>query len=389
MLYNRGNLFGVVNLLRRLPPEIAGQRPWLNAYNGFFLAMSGQVDQAEEFLQWAERSRDDSLLLGFVATIRSSILYCRLQLHPARQYAQFGLDNIPPGNLFINCFSLYCMGRTLINLGDLDAAQTYIQQALTISETHDYVSNVISALGYLTQIALLKHDLVAAETYLHKAERYCAQNWSQTRRLTAFWQMFKAELLYQQQQLDDALAVAEQAIENSVKYRGIVAGVQSYLVQSRILDALARETEAAAAITAARKLREAYPFFLDLLALIELEEVRHALHMGDLAGAAAHLSQCDPGEAVLFERQKQNLMTQYATLQALPPQHPDLIEQLSPREIDVLRLIAEGLSNQAIAEELCVSLSTVKKHSSSVYGKLGVSSRIQAIHRAQELGLLR
>ncbi len=198
-------------------------------------------------------------------------------------------------------------------------------------------------------------------------------------------------MLYEQRRFDDALAMAGQAIENSVKYHSLVAGVQSYLAQSRILDALDRSDEAGYAVSAAKDLIQHYPVFLDLQTMIQLQSVHHALQIGDLAGAAEHLRRCDPGESVLFERQKQDLVAQCAALQSADTRvvyHPDLIEQLSRREIEVLLLIAEGLSNQAIAEELVVSLSTVKKHSSSVYGKLGVRSRTQAITRAQELGLL-
>ena len=64
-----------------------------------------------------------------------------------------------------------------------------------------------------------------------------------------------------------------------------------------------------------------------------------------------------------------------------------LPEPLTPRELEVLRLICEGLSNRDIAEQLTVTLNTVKKHSSHIYGKLGVRSRAQAIVQAQQLGL--
>jgi LuxR family maltose regulon positive regulatory protein len=64
-----------------------------------------------------------------------------------------------------------------------------------------------------------------------------------------------------------------------------------------------------------------------------------------------------------------------------------LAEPLTPREAEVLRLVCDGLSNRAIAQRLVVSLSTVKKHTGNIYGKLGVNSRTQAIVRAQELGL--
>lgn len=65
-----------------------------------------------------------------------------------------------------------------------------------------------------------------------------------------------------------------------------------------------------------------------------------------------------------------------------------LIEPLSKRELEILQLIGAGYSNQEIAEQLVVTLHTVKKHSSNIYGKLGVSSRTQAVARARQLNLL-
>jgi predicted ATPase/DNA-binding NarL/FixJ family response regulator/Tfp pilus assembly protein PilF len=65
-----------------------------------------------------------------------------------------------------------------------------------------------------------------------------------------------------------------------------------------------------------------------------------------------------------------------------------LIEPLTPREADVLGLIAAGLSNQDIADRLIVSIGTVKTYTHHIYGKLGVSSRTQAILRARALGLV-
>jgi LuxR family transcriptional regulator, maltose regulon positive regulatory protein len=72
----------------------------------------------------------------------------------------------------------------------------------------------------------------------------------------------------------------------------------------------------------------------------------------------------------------------------LKPQASTLVEPLSDRELDVLRLIAEGHSNQAIADQLIVAVSTVKKHVNNIYGKLDVQSRTQALLRARELHLL-
>jgi predicted ATPase/DNA-binding NarL/FixJ family response regulator len=64
-----------------------------------------------------------------------------------------------------------------------------------------------------------------------------------------------------------------------------------------------------------------------------------------------------------------------------------LLDPLTPRELEVLSLICSGLSNQQIADHLVVGVSTIKKHINGLYRKLAVTSRSQAILRAQELGL--
>jgi LuxR family maltose regulon positive regulatory protein len=65
-----------------------------------------------------------------------------------------------------------------------------------------------------------------------------------------------------------------------------------------------------------------------------------------------------------------------------------LVEPLSERELEVLRLVAEGLSNREIAEQLVVAVGTVKAHLHNICGKLDVQNRTQAILQAQQLGLL-
>ncbi|MEM7112127.1 MAG: LuxR C-terminal-related transcriptional regulator [Chloroflexota bacterium] len=65
-----------------------------------------------------------------------------------------------------------------------------------------------------------------------------------------------------------------------------------------------------------------------------------------------------------------------------------LIEPLSKRELEVLHMLARGQTNQSIADDLVIALSTVKKHVNNIFGKLNVSSRTQAVNRARDLNLV-
>jgi LuxR family maltose regulon positive regulatory protein len=70
------------------------------------------------------------------------------------------------------------------------------------------------------------------------------------------------------------------------------------------------------------------------------------------------------------------------------PRSQPLIEPLSERELDVLRLLRTELSGPEIARELVVALSTVRTHTKSIYGKLDVTNRRAAVKRAAELDLI-
>jgi LuxR family maltose regulon positive regulatory protein len=69
-------------------------------------------------------------------------------------------------------------------------------------------------------------------------------------------------------------------------------------------------------------------------------------------------------------------------------QQSELVEPLSERELEVLRLVAQGLSNREISERLFLAVNTVKGHNQKIFNKLQVQSRTEAVARARELGLL-
>jgi LuxR family maltose regulon positive regulatory protein len=81
-------------------------------------------------------------------------------------------------------------------------------------------------------------------------------------------------------------------------------------------------------------------------------------------------------------------MTQSLRPAAAPVETLALLEPLSQREGEILRLIETGMPNEAVAHALVIAPGTVKKHLDNIYGKLGVHNRTEAVSRARQLDLL-
>jgi len=110
-----------------------------------------------------------------------------------------------------------------------------------------------------------------------------------------------------------------------------------------------------------------------------------------------------PMARLLYDALPQGIFPDYVQrlLKAFPidePEQPEpstshipevkLVEPLSEREIEVLQLIAEGLTNQEIASQLYITLNTVKGHARNIYAKLGVKNRTKAVAKAKALGII-
>jgi DNA-binding NarL/FixJ family response regulator len=94
------------------------------------------------------------------------------------------------------------------------------------------------------------------------------------------------------------------------------------------------------------------------------------------------------GEALLAPTITRRLIGEFMRIRPHPPRRPAPLEVLTPRETDVLRLIAEGLSNTEIADRLVISGETVKSHVSRILSKLGLRDRAQAVVAAYESRLV-
>ena len=109
--------------------------------------------------------------------------------------------------------------------------------------------------------------------------------------------------------------------------------------------------------------------------------------LAELSAAGSGESRVDPGYLAA-------LLHACGQADAVPPQRravavrPGLAEPLTDRELEVLRLLAAGRSNQRIAHDLVVALDTVKTHVTHILGKLGAANRTEAAARARQLGLI-
>lgn len=155
-------------------------------------------------------------------------------------------------------------------------------------------------------------------------------------------------------------------------------------------------------VEATRRIKAAQPEVrvIVLTTFEEDEEVFAALR----AGASGYLLKASPseklceairlaarGESLLEPSVAAKLVAEFTRLAARVPAAMKpvvLAEPLSVREREVLRLLAEGLSNKEIGQRLNIAEGTVKNHLSQVLGKLGVLDRTQAALRARELGLM-
>lgn len=131
-----------------------------------------------------------------------------------------------------------------------------------------------------------------------------------------------------------------------------------------------------------------------------LAALAEALALGEAADmVAVFVEEGKPVARLLYHALKQGVAPVYVSRllgafpgarkeEVAPTGVSELVEPLSERELEVLALVAEGLTNQEIADRLFLSLATVKWHTSNIYGKLAVNNRTEAVAKAQALGLL-
>ena len=290
--------------------------------------------------------------------------------------------------------------------GDLDRAREHLARAEELGSAlglpqHPYRSRVVAA-----QLRQCEGDHVAAVALLNEAERLYDNDFSPKVRPVA---ALRARTWLAQGNAEDAARWARE--------QGLTADDElSYLREfehitlARLL--LAQRELSAAASLLDRLLHAAEAggragSVLEILVLQALthqsrggavaaqQTLRRALVLGEPDGyVRSFLDEGPQIVTLLQELDRQGIALSYVRMllavgrTAIPSLKQPLIDPLSERELDVLRLLGSELSGPEIAQELVVSLHTVRSHTKSIYGKLGVNSRRAAVREAELLQLL-
>jgi LuxR family maltose regulon positive regulatory protein len=295
------------------------------------------------------------------------------------------------------------LARVFYEWNDLDDAEQQGRQSLLLARQYEQViDRFIVCEVFLARLKLARGDAAEAAAILAQADQ-SARRQNFVYRIP---EVAAAQALILLRQGN--LAAAAQLSQN--------LGLP--LVQARVFLAQGDVSASLAVLEPWRRKVEAKGWrderlkvmVLQAIALREHGEQDEALQLLEEALALAEpggfirifIDEGSPIEQLLFEAAAQGFMPSYTgKLQAvfefekqkikdkspLPSTQP-LIEPLSQRELEVLQLIAQGLSNREISEQLFLALDTVKGHNRNIFDKLQVQRRTEAVRRARELGLL-
>ncbi|MCG3209668.1 MAG: HTH-type transcriptional regulator MalT [Anaerolineae bacterium] len=361
------------------------------------LTVQGHLQQAravlEQELAWA--AGQNLLHMPSAAELfvgLGEILYEENQLEPACEHWQTALELSARGLMITPLPGAIHLHLAALHLAQADQAATraHLEQAeeLLRDQPPSASSFELDTRRVRLWLGLAWANPAAAEQWLAPASDWLEQTRSASHpdsaHNRAIGQAVAARLLVAQAGLGlsiDTPALA--AVGQSLKKLGqaaVAAGRMGRLTELLALQALVLAAQGSHA--------EALAALKQSLTLAEPEGY-----------ARLYLDEGPPMAALLQKALQQNVTPAYtrsllarfpAQFTAESPQTDiasPLIEALSERELEVLQLVAAGLSNQEIAEELVLAVSTVKRHMSNVYGKLNVTSRTQAVACARELRL--
>jgi LuxR family maltose regulon positive regulatory protein len=347
------------------------------------LRQQGKLQQVidiceHQFKRADESGMSSSSIVGWLLGIWGEVLAELNVLDRAIDRAQEGVElTARGGDMLYEVWSNLCLVRVLFSSGDIAGAQDLIRSMENAAREYELpLGTNLQLSAWQVRIWLAQEKLEVASQWVQ--ERELAPEGEPTYSHETDYIVF-ARILIAQGRSDEAARLLQRLLESAE-----AGGRTSNVVEILSLQSLAFQAgdDTDQAITTLGK----------------------ALTLAKPCGfVRVFVDDGPPMARLLYETLSRGIEPDYVRrlLAAFPvaePEHAEpstqrvpeaeWFEPLSERELEVLHLIAHGLTNPEIASRLFISLNTVKTHCRSIYGKLGVRSRTQAIGRARALGVL-
>ena len=325
-----------------------------------------------------EKSLLQTEMVGWLLAIWGEILAELNDLEGALKQASKGVERTEGGSdVAMLTWSYMCLTRVLFSRDDLTDAEKIV------TETERIARKSIVPAWVTNMMATWR-----ARIWLAQGKLDATLEWAQKRKLHpdahltyvgALLHIALARILVAREQYDAAIGLLERLLEPAETGGHVSRAIEILNLQALAFHARGDPTQAMFRLERALAIAEPGGFirtFADEgppMARVLYEALSREIAPDYVRRLLAAFSSAEPEQAGPAKPQASE---------------DELIEPLSERELEVLQLIAHGLTNREIATRLFLSLNTVKAHTRNIYGKLGVHSRTQAIARSQALGIL-
>ncbi len=356
---------------------------------GVLATVRGDYTQAVQFGAEARQlseARDDSWNRMFAYYVLAGASLAQGQLQAAGDYARQGYDNARRLNAqWFMAYLLNELGDVARALGHYTEARQNYQTSYAMRQEFDDPEGMAVALNHLGQIAFLQGDAAEAQRIYNHSQVIYRKIGDLGGLATALNGLGRAACAlgdYQDagKQIHEALQIADEIRFLPLTLATLVSAGELLLRTDRpesaaeLLSLVVRYPASEQAVV-----ERARELLGQCQARLQPARFDSARQRGESRNLAATVT------ATLTQLVA---ATDEDTRPLVGPEKQPIVEPLTPRELEVLDLIAEGLTNRDIADELVLAVGTVKWYTSQIYGKLGVSSRTEAVAQARELGLL-